>query len=85
MDRADVVVLDPPRKGCEPAVLERLAALHPRRLVYVSCDPRSLARDLDRLAALGYGTTAVQPLDLFPGTAHVECLAALTDLRRRGP
>jgi 23S rRNA (uracil1939-C5)-methyltransferase len=78
VDHADVVVLDPPRKGCAPAVLERLATLAPRRIVSVSCDPRSLARDLDRLAALGYRTTAIQPLDLFPGTAHVECVAALT-------
>jgi 23S rRNA (uracil1939-C5)-methyltransferase len=77
VDRADVVVLDPPRKGCEPAVLERVAALRPRRIVSVSCDPHSLARDLARLAALGYTTPLVQPLDLFPGTAHVECIAAL--------
>jgi 23S rRNA (uracil1939-C5)-methyltransferase len=78
VERADVVVLDPPRKGCEPAVLERVAALAPRRIVYVSCDPGSLARDLDRLAARGYQAGAVQPVDLFPGTAHVECVAALT-------
>jgi 23S rRNA (uracil1939-C5)-methyltransferase len=77
VDRADVVVLDPPRKGCEPAVLQRLGALAPRRIVYVSCDPGSLARDLDRLAALGYRTTTLQPLDLFPGTPHVECVALL--------
>jgi 23S rRNA (uracil1939-C5)-methyltransferase len=77
VERADVVVLDPPRKGCEPSVLERLAALRPRRIVYVSCDPRSLARDLDRLAAHGYHASIVQTLDFFPGTAHVECVAAL--------
>jgi 23S rRNA (uracil1939-C5)-methyltransferase len=74
---ADLAVLDPPRKGCAPAVLARLAALAPRRVVYVSCDPGSLARDLARLGALGLRTTSVQPVDLHPGTPHVEAVAVL--------
>lgn len=74
---ADVVVLDPPRKGCEEAVLEAVAKLGVPRVVYVSCDPATLARDLGRFAGLGYRTTRVQPVDMFPQTAHVECVATL--------
>lgn len=74
---ADVVVLDPPRKGCEEAVLTAIAKLAVPKVVYVSCDPATLARDLGRLSALGYRTTRVQPVDMFPQTAHVECVATL--------
>lgn len=74
---ADVIVLDPPRKGCDPPVLEALAAMRPERVVYVSCNPASLARDLARLSELGYRTVEVQPVDMFPHTAHVECCARL--------
>lgn len=70
--RADVIVVDPPRKGCEPAVLDAFAAMRPRRIVYVSCNPATLARDLARLAELGYRTIEAQPVDMFPMTAHVE-------------
>ncbi len=73
--RADVVVLDPPRKGCEEPVLEAIAQMAPRRVVYVSCNAASLARDLGRLAGMGYRTVEVQPVDMFPHTAHVECVA----------
>lgn len=76
--RADVIVVDPPRKGCEPVVLEVFAAMRPRRIVYVSCNPATLARDLARLAELGYRTVEVQPVDMFPMTAHVECVASIT-------
>ena len=72
---ADLVVLDPPRDGAGPAVMAQLAALAPRRIAYVSCDPASLARDLRALD--GYEVTALRAFDLFPMTWHVECLALL--------
>jgi 23S rRNA (uracil1939-C5)-methyltransferase len=74
-ERADAVVADPPRSGCGPAVIGRLAALEPERLVYVACDPATLARDAKSLTAAGYRLTEVQPLDLFPQTYHVESVA----------
>jgi 23S rRNA (uracil1939-C5)-methyltransferase len=75
--RADVVVLDPPRKGCDEPVLHAIADMAPARIVYVSCNPASLARDLAILAQRGYRTWEVQPVDMFPHTAHVECCALL--------
>jgi tRNA/tmRNA/rRNA uracil-C5-methylase (TrmA/RlmC/RlmD family) len=74
---ADLVVLDPPRAGAGAAVLERVAALAPRAVALVSCDPAALARDVRTLTALGYRAAWVQPVDLFPQTAHVEALTAL--------
>lgn len=76
-ERPDVIVLDPPRKGCEPEVLHAVAAMAPPRLAYVSCNPATLARDLKILASLGYAVRSVQPVDMFPQTAHVECVARL--------
>lgn len=73
----DVIVLDPPRAGCEASVLETAAAMGPRRMVYVSCNPATLARDLAILAELGYASQAVQPVDMFPQTYHVECVATI--------
>jgi 23S rRNA (uracil1939-C5)-methyltransferase len=70
-------VLDPPRVGCAPAALEALARAQPGRIVYVSCDPATLARDVARLAALGYTLAAVQPIDMFPQTYHIEAVALL--------
>lgn len=74
----DVVVLDPPRKGCDPSVVQTLIELHPQHIVYMSCNPSTLARDLKVLCNDGhYRLTHVQPLDFFPQTAHVECVAFL--------
>lgn len=73
--RAEAVVLDPPRAGCAPEVLEALAATGAARIVYVSCDPATLARDAKRLCANGYTLVWAQPLDMFPQTYHVECVA----------
>jgi tRNA/tmRNA/rRNA uracil-C5-methylase (TrmA/RlmC/RlmD family) len=74
---ADVVVLDPPRKGAGRAVVDGIAAASPRRVVHVACDPASLARDVSLFAAHGYRLTSLRAFDLFPMTAHVECVALL--------
>ncbi|NLM04549.1 MAG: 23S rRNA (uracil(1939)-C(5))-methyltransferase RlmD [Clostridiales bacterium] len=75
--KADVVVVDPPRKGCEEIVLETIAKMEPKRIVYVSCNPASLARDLAYLEERGYKTLEVQPVDMFGHTAHVESITLL--------
>jgi len=74
---ADLIVLNPPRKGCEEKVLKSVAAIKPARIIYVSCSPETLARDLDILARLGYRTLEVNPVDMFPQTVHVEDVALL--------
>lgn len=77
-----VTVVNPPRGGCDPAVLEALVGLAPRTLIYVSCNPETLARDLHLLAGFGYGTQEIQPVDMFPQTAHIEAVARLTPIPR---
>ncbi|WP_078579893.1 23S rRNA (uracil(1939)-C(5))-methyltransferase RlmD [Salipaludibacillus agaradhaerens] len=75
--KPDVIVVDPPRKGCDEALLEAMAVMKPTRIVYVSCNPATLARDLKFLEQRGYTTQEVQPVDMFPQTGHVECCALL--------
>ncbi|BCG57320.1 23S rRNA (uracil(1939)-C(5))-methyltransferase RlmD [Paenibacillus sp. URB8-2] len=74
---ADVIVVDPPRKGCDPRLLETILEMKPERVVYVSCNPSTLARDLRVLEDGGYKTVEVQPVDMFPWTVHVESVALL--------
>jgi 23S rRNA (uracil1939-C5)-methyltransferase len=73
----DVGVVDPPRSGCDREVLESFAAGGVGRIIYVSCNPATLARDLKLLAELGYGVIEIQPVDMFPQTFHVECVAKI--------
>ena len=75
--RISHVILDPPRKGCDPSVLEQLGRLRIQTIVYVSCDPVTLARDCALLVHYGYDIKRVQPLDLFAQTIHVETVALL--------
>ena len=75
--RPDVVVVDPPRAGCTPTVLETFAHMQPAKIVYVSCNPASLARDIAILDELGYTAIEIQPVDMFSQTSHVESIALL--------
>ena len=79
--RPDVIVLDPPRKGCEEPVLRAIAEAAPRRVVYVSCDPATLARDAKILASFGYAPAACQPVDMFCQTEHVETVLLLSKIK----
>ncbi|MBO7597925.1 MAG: class I SAM-dependent RNA methyltransferase, partial [Bacteroidales bacterium] len=72
---ADVVIVDPPRKGCDKVLIDSIIKMRPKRLVYVSCDPASLARDLKILQDNGFKTKYVQPVDMFPHTVHIETVA----------
>lgn len=74
---ANVVVVDPPRKGCDDKVLDTIVSMAPDRVVYVSCNPSTLARDLAYLDERGYKCAEIQPVDMFPHTMHVECVARL--------
>lgn len=76
--RPDVVVLDPPRAGCERPVLDAILAVRPKRVVYVSCGPASLARDAAILCEGGYKIRQVQPVDMFPHTSHVESVVLMS-------
>ncbi len=76
--RADVIVVDPPRKGCDEALLETIVKMQPERVVYVSCDSATLARDLKVLCGAGYELEKVRPVDMFPMTVHVETVVLLS-------
>ena len=73
----DAVILDPPRVGCHSVTLDALIRRKPKRIVYVSCDPDTLARDLAYLVSGGFAVTSVEPMDMFPQTYHTECVAAI--------
>ncbi|ELC8351164.1 23S rRNA (uracil(1939)-C(5))-methyltransferase RlmD [Clostridium sp. CTA-17] len=75
--KADVVVVDPPRKGCDKKLLDAITNIDAKKIVYVSCDPSTLGRDLKVLEENGYKTLEVQPVDMFPNTAHIENVALL--------
>jgi 23S rRNA (uracil1939-C5)-methyltransferase len=77
---ADVIVVDPPRKGCDEVLLSTMLKMAPSRIVYVSCDPATLARDLKILCAGGYRIERVQPVDQFPGSVHVETVCLLSNI-----
>ena len=75
--RPDVIVVDPPRKGCDPEFLQAMIEMEPKRIVYVSCNPSTLARDLRILEDGGYSTKEIQPVDMFPQTTHIESVTRL--------
>ena len=78
LERADVIVVDPPRKGLDKAVVDTILRSAPERIVYVSCDSATLARDLRLFAEGGFRVKKVQPVDMFPHTVHVETVCLLT-------
>lgn len=80
LQEVDIALLNPPRKGCEKSFLEKLAKLAPKRIVYISCDPVTLARDTALLRKCGFQIDKIQPYDMFPQTTHVECVAVLKGL-----
>ena len=80
MTRPDVVVVDPPRKGCDKKLLDTIVSMTPDRIVYVSCDSATLARDLKLLVEYGYKVEKVQPVDQFGNTVHVETVCLLSKL-----
>ena len=75
--KADVVVVDPPRKGCDEKVLDTIVSMDPERVVYVSCNPSTLARDLAYMDERGFKCIEIQPVDMFPHSVHVENVALL--------
>ena len=83
--RPDVVCVDPPRKGLAEDVVDTIADMGPERVVYVSCDPGTLGRDVKRFAGRGYTLKKAVAVDMFPRTAHVECVAVLAKIRGGGP
>ena len=79
----DVVFLDPPREGSTPACIDAVAAMKPKRVVYVSCNPETLARDLTHLTRRGWKALKIQPVDMFPHTEHVETVCLLSKLQSK--
>ena len=80
---ADVVVVDPPRKGCDGSLLETMVSMAPEKIVYVSCDPATLARDVKRLGEMGYELKRCQVTDMFPQGGHCETVVLLSQLKQK--
>lgn len=80
--KADVIVVDPPRKGCDQELLQTIIQIQPKRVVYVSCDSATLARDLKYMNEQGYEIEKVQPVDMFAGSVHVESVVLLTKVHK---
>ena len=76
-ERPDVVVVDPPRKGCDAELIQTIQRMAPERVVYISCDPATLARDLKIFSQSGYQPMELTPVDMFPRTHHIECAVLL--------
>ena len=74
---ADVIVVDPPRKGCDPVCLDTIVKMQPQKVVYVSCNSATLARDVKYLGERGYEVKRVRGCDMFPGGVHCECVVKL--------
>ena len=72
-----MVILDPPRKGTDPLTIGEICKCDPKQILYISCDPATLARDIKLLMREGYAVTYIQPVDLFPQTSHIETIAVL--------
>ncbi len=77
LSAADVIIIDPPRAGCREELIKRLSELSPRKIVYISCNPDTLARDLKLFEGEGFSSDTVYPFDLFPRTGHIECVVLL--------
>jgi 23S rRNA (uracil1939-C5)-methyltransferase len=75
--RPDVLIVDPPRAGMHPKVVQKIGELAPKRLVYVSCNPSTFSRDVKELSMMGYCLKKAQPVDMFPHTSHIEVVGAL--------
>ena len=73
-EEGDLIVLDPPRVGCDKAVLETITNLQPQKIVYISCNPATQARDVKYLNEYGYDLRSLSPVDMFPQTEHVEVI-----------
>ena len=82
-EHADVIVVDPPRKGCDETLLRTMAEMQPERIVYVSCDSATLARDVRILAGMGYEMQRVQPVDMFPWTVAIETVCLLSNRKSK--
>ena len=78
INRADVIILDPPREGAGKDVVQEIARITPRSVIYVACDPAALARDTAYLSEKGYNLKKIRAFDLFPMTHHIECVALFT-------